>query len=139
MEIQNPANKNVFLSERQKPLADEQKDKLREVLSTYRPENFSSQDRCALMKELGEAGIPRSLETAKMIESMGYKVSEPHSNSGISNYSDKEDDPLITPQIILLFKQHSSGDISEEEFHSRMSQLEKSLSKSTGKLINKST
>jgi len=138
MEIQHTENQTAALMTQQKPLTAEQKEKLQEILSNYKPENFSKQDQISLRQDLKNAGIPKSMEVGKIIKETGFSSPQSSRNSRIPDYMSHQNDQLITPRILALFKQHGAGELTEEEFHSQLEQVKQNYSKSSGNLVNKS-
>lgn len=131
MKIQYSGYQTPTSAKLQEPLTGEQKKTLQEILSSYKPENFSSQDQIALSRNLKEAGIPRTLEVEKMIRERGLI-------SRIPDSTDPQSDQLVTPRIISLFKLHNAGELTDAEFHVRLEQIKQNYSKSSGNLINRS-
>jgi hypothetical protein len=131
MKIQYSGYQSPSSARLQEPLTGEQKKTLQEILSNYKPENFSSQDQHALGRNLKEAGIPRTLEVEKMIREKGLI-------SRIPDNTDPQSDQLVTPRIISLFKLHNAGELTDAEFHIQIEQIKQNYSKSSGNLINRS-
>jgi hypothetical protein len=137
MKIQYSGYQTSSPAKLQDPLTGEQKKTLQEILSNYKPENFSSQDQIALSQNLKEAGIPKTMEVEKMIREKGFPVRTFLPNSGIPDNADQQNDQLITPQIISLFKLHDAGELTDTEFHVQLEQVKQNYSKSSGNLINR--
>jgi hypothetical protein len=137
MKIQYSGNQNLSSAILQEPLTGEQKKSLQEILSSYKPENFSSQDQISLSRNLKEAGIPRTMEVEKMIREKGFPGRLFLSNSGIPDNAYQQNDQLVTPRIISLFKLHDAGEITDTEFHIQLEQLKQNYSKFSGNLINR--
>lgn len=137
MKIQYSGHPTVPLAGQQEPLTDDQKQILQEILSRYKPENFSSKDQTALRQEMKEAGIPRTMETERMIRDNGLYSRQPSDSRRIPDYGNHYDDSLMTPQIISLFKMHNTGELTDQEFHAQLEQVKQNFQKSSGNLINK--
>jgi hypothetical protein len=137
MKIQYAGYQTPSPAKLQDPLTGEQKKTLQEILSNYKPENFSSQDQIALNQNLKEAGIPRTLEVEKMIREKGLPVRSSPPNSGIPDNTDQLNDQLVTPRIISLFKLHDAGELTDKEFHDQLEQVKQRYPKSSGNLINR--
>ncbi len=119
------------------PLTGEQKKTLQEILSSYKPENFSSQDQIALGQNLKESGIPKTMEVEKIIREKGFPVRSSPPNSGIPDNIGYQNDQLITPRIISLFKLHDAGELTDKEFHDQLEQVKQRYPKASGNLINR--
>lgn len=137
MKIQYSVYQTSSPARLQDPLIGEQKKTIQEILSNYKPENFSSQDQIALSRNLKEAGIPRTLEVEKMIREKGFPIRSFLPNSGIPDNTDQQNDQLVTPRIISLFKLHNAGELTDKEFHDQLEQVKQRYPKSSGNLINR--
>ncbi len=137
MKIQHSGYQTPSPAKLQEPLTGEQKKTLQEILSSYKPENFSSQDQIALGRNLKEAGIPRTLEVEKMIREKGFPLRTYLSNIGIPDSTGYQNDQLVTPRIISLFKLHNAGELTDTEFHDQLEQVKRQYPKSSGNLINR--
>ena len=137
MKIQYAGYQTSSSAKSQEPLTGEQKKTLQEILSSYKPENFSSQDQIALGRNLREAGIPRTLEVEKMIREKGFSGRSSLPDSRIPDNANPQNDQLITPRIISLFKLHDAGELTDAEFHVQIEQIKQNYSKSSGNLINR--
>ena len=137
MKIQYSGNQATPLAKQPEPLSDNQKQVLQEILARYKPENFSSQDHVALRQDIKDAQIPRTMETERMIREKGFYTQQPDDQRRIPAYTNQQNDPLITPQIISLFKQRDAGELSDKEFQTQLEQIKLNFPKSSGNLINK--
>ena len=137
MKIQTTGQQMASFSRQETPLTDLQKEALQEILSRYEPENFSSQDRTALRQEIKDAGIPRTPETEKIIRDKGLYNQTTTESSQLSAYSGQQQEQLITPKIISLFKQHDLGELSDQQFQTQLEEMRQQFPKSSGNLINK--
>jgi len=83
-------------------------------------------------------GLVGFMEVGKIIKETGFSSPQSSRNSRIPDYMSHQNDQLITPRILALFKQHGAGELTEEEFHSQLEQVKQNYSKSSGNLVNKS-
>ncbi len=127
-----------YLKNQSTSLSDEQKTKMTEILSGYHPETISPGAQTDMWAELKAAGIPRSREVIHALEKAGFTISTPPADGRFSGSSNIQNEQLVTPRILDLFKQRDSGDISEAEFHSEIERLKQHLANPTGNLLDHS-
>lgn len=137
MKIQITGQQSASLARQEASLTEPQKEALQEILARYQPENFSSQDRAALRQEMKDAGIPRTPEAEKIIRENGFTNRTPAGNNQLTAYAGNQQEQLITPKIISLFKQHDLGELTDQQFQTRLEQMRQQFPKSSGNLVNK--
>lgn len=137
MKIQTSGQQAASFIKQEAPLTETQKEALQEILARYQPENFSSRDRAALQKEMKDAGIPRTLETEKIIRENGFYNRKAADNHPLTAYAGQGQEQMITPKIISLFKQHNLGELTDQQFQAQLEQMRQQFPKSSGNLVNK--
>lgn len=137
MKITDPGHSNASQPNQHTLLTTDEKNKLTEILAKYDPEKFSSEDHADLKKELKGAGLDQNRNAAKFINNTWHGDTPQETPKSFSQGSLKQKPSMVTPKIIALFEQHRSGELSDEQFKSKMDALREHI-KPVGNIINTS-
>lgn len=111
MELTGIANQSNGL---EKPLSEQQKAALAEILSGYDPENLSKQDLRDLRGEIADAGIPRNGQTQQIMLDAGFNLRGNLAGAEVAGEGAAAQ--LQKSELWGLFRQFQMGQISEAEF-----------------------
>ncbi len=123
MDIQGLGLQYSSIGKQQKTLTDEQKSQLQDILAQFDSENFSNEDKKSLGDLMKEAGIPRSRETAQALADAGFGTTKQQDTTDLSAYGNSNDLGSISSQFWQLIQQHRAGDITEDDFKTKIQQL----------------
>ena len=117
-------------------MTEEQKTTLEEILARYDSESLTEEDSQALQSELEEAGIPRCLESARMLRAAGLRPSPPEEEADPAQSlleATKEEENKGLTDLIERFR---SGEITQDEFMSLIRQYAESGMLTPGSLVD---
>ena len=138
MEIQG-IGQSMFSQETSRTtLTEDQKTKLEEILAKYDSENLSDEDWAALREELKDAGIPPCRDTFSIMREAGIKPPPPpEGGKGPGPMPPSAEEDEENSEVLSLFEQLKSGEITKDEFYSQIEALLENGTVSAGAVIDK--
>ena len=138
MELQGIGQSMLNRETNQISLTDEQKTKLEEILAKYDSENLSEEDWAALRDELKDAGIPPCRDTFSIMRDAGIKPPPPpEGGKGPGPMPPPAEEDEENSEVLSLFEQLKSGEITMDEFYSQIEALLENGAVTSGVVIDK--
>jgi len=126
-------------------LTDDQKEAVLEIVSRYNAENFSDEDKKAMMEELKSAGLPKSREVGELLREEGFDIKPPEGGpqgmpamrpGGMQKQEKSDAMTDAYDQLKEILEKLENGELDEESLLKSLNTLRESFSQNTGNLVD---